>query len=226
LIPYHNLDFPPAPNDRPYTFINMVSTIDGKTISGDLDESVIDLGSKVDHEAMDRIEAAADAILIGGQTLRATSPKWNPKSPIRIGITSRGNIPFDSAFFLSPGAQSFIASPANAIFECPDHVQRINAGKDRVDPVWLAKYIRQELEIERLHILGGSETNAEFLKHNLVDELFLTLAPKLRLGRHLPTYAGGEPLDRDHMQKYTLIEHHVIENEVFLRYRRRWEPTA
>ena len=219
---YSSLQFPPAPNDRPYTFINMVSTIDGKTVIGDRDDSAIGLGSKTDQILMDRIESSSDAVLLGGQTLRATPKTWNPKSPIRIGITKSGEIPFDSTFFTAPDAQGFVACPFNLILDLPSYVQRINAGKDEVDPVWLARYLRRDLGIERLHILGGSEINALLLKHDLVDELFLTLAPTIKLGRGLPTYSGGDPLPKDALQNYTLVEHHVVENEVFLRYRRHW----
>ena len=63
---YENLEFPPAPADRPYTFINMVCTIDGKTVSGSREEDVVGLGSKFDQSVMDEIESAADAVLQGG----------------------------------------------------------------------------------------------------------------------------------------------------------------
>lgn len=219
---YSDLRFLDTPANRPYAFINMVATIDGKTVVGDRGDSVVGLGSAVDQELMDRIEKASDAVLLGAQTLRATSPRWNPKAPLRVAITRSGNVPFDSQFFAAQDAQAYLACPSDLILELPDHVQRINAGRDKVDPVWLAQFLRQELSVERLHILGGSETNADFLRNDLVDELFLTMAPKVKLGRDLPTYAGGEPLPKDELQNYELIEHHVVESEVFLRYRRRF----
>lgn len=219
---YEDLTFPKAPEDRPYSFINMVATIDGKTVIGDRDDSVVGLGSKTDQSLMDKIESASDAVLIGGQTLRATSKKWSPKARIRVGISKSGKVPFDSQFFADPTGQAYLACPSGLVAELPDHVQRINAGKGEVDPVWLAKHLRTEMGVERLHILGGSETNAQFLSRNLVDELFLTIAPKVKLGRELPTYAGGDPLPMELLQGYELLEHHVVESELFLRYRRKW----
>lgn len=219
---YQDLTFPSAPQDRPYTFINMVSTIDGKTVSGDRNDNVVDLGSQVDHELMDRIESASQAILIGAQTLRSTSPRWNPKAPVRIAVTKSGGVPFDAAFFAAPEAQPYIACPQQSSCYPPEPIARIIAGKDAVDPRWLSNYLRNELGVESLHILGGSEINALFLSHDLVDELFLTLAPKIKLGRGLPTYAGGDPLPKEHLQNYELVEHHAVQDEVFLRYRRRW----
>jgi riboflavin biosynthesis pyrimidine reductase len=54
----------------------------------------------------------------------------------------------------------------------------------------------------------------------MVDELFLTLAPKVKLGANLPTYAGGDPLDKEDVLRWRLVGCHPIEDEVFLRYRR------
>jgi riboflavin biosynthesis pyrimidine reductase len=53
-----------------------------------------------------------------------------------------------------------------------------------------------------------------------VDELFLTIAPKVRLGRDVPTYAGGEALPREAIQRFSLVEHQAVGDEIFLRYRR------
>lgn len=219
---YDDLEFPPAPADRPYTFINMVATIDGKTVIGDRNSNVVDLGSKVDHELMDKIESASDAVVLGAQTLRATSPRWSPKSPLRVAITKSGDVPFDAMFFAAPEAQAYVACPASSLLDLPEGIGRINAGTDEVDVVWLARYLKGELGVERLHVLGGSEINAQFLRHDLVDELFLTIAPKVKLGRDLPTYAGGEPLPKEALHNYELVENHAVGDEIFLRYRRRW----
>ena len=81
----------------------------------------------------------------------------------------------------------------------------------------------REKGVERLYVLGGSDLNGQLLGADLVDELFLTVAPKVRLGDDLPTYAGGEALPRSDLLDFTLVESHVVQDEVFLRYRRRKE---
>ena len=116
---YSNLDFPPAPADRPYTFINMIATIDGKTVIGDRGDSVAGLGSSVDQELMDRIEQASDAVLLGAQTVRATGKKWNPKAPIRVAVSRSGDVPFDAQFFAAAKRMKL--------------VQLLSAGYDRAD---------------------------------------------------------------------------------------------
>ena len=76
------------------------------------------------------------------------------------------------------------------------------------------------LDLEKLLILGGSELNAQLIRANLVDELLMTIAPRVKLGRDVPTYADGEPLARESLQQYNLVESHTISNEIFIRYRR------
>src|SRR3954452_20486817 len=57
-----------APADRPFVFVNMVSTIDGRAqVRGRTGE----LGEEADLEMLLELRALADAVLIGTGTLRA-----------------------------------------------------------------------------------------------------------------------------------------------------------
>lgn len=207
---------------RPYTLINMVSTIDGKIVSGERDEDVLDLGSKEDHQLMAKIEASCDAVMVGGNTLRATPSAWNPRTLFRIVVTQSGGFDRESKF-LSNG-QALIATSEKAVIVGAMEDQILRAGVDELDFGLLFTKLRG-LGIRRLLVLGGSELNAEVLSRDLVDELFLTIAPKIKLGRDVPTYAGGDPLSREMVQGYTLVESHIVESEVFLRYRRTQKDT-
>ncbi len=102
------LNFPPPKADRPYCFINMVTTIDGKILSGDRDEHVLDLGSKNDHALMKHIEGQADGLIVGANTVRVAPTKWSPLTPIRIVVSGSGNLPYESAFF--DGDSTYVAS--------------------------------------------------------------------------------------------------------------------
>ncbi len=215
---YAGLDFPKVDRDRPYVYICMVATIDGKTVSGDREDCVIDLGSKVDHKLMRRIEESSDAVLIGAQTLRATSKDWNPRPDKRFVLSNSGNLPMKSAF-LSEGAPYVVTNDVSHIIVIQG-VKLIRVGKEEVDMKELLRRMKTGLGIDRLLVLGGSEVNAQLLAEDLVDELFVTIAPKVKLGRDVPTYAGGEPLPQDELLNFRLVEQHTVANEVFLRYRR------
>lgn len=203
--------------DRPYVFVNMVTTIDGKTVSGGREDSVIDLGSALDHELMRRIEASADAIMVGAQTIRATTPAWRPQSRIRIAVTRSGDLPTQARFFEE---NAFLAVSGDSDLEPFGETRLLKTGVEKIDFRELLRILRQTHGVNRLLVSGGSELNAELLALDLVDELFWTIAPKVKLGRNLPTYAGGDPLPRSGLLGFELVEHHVVGNEVFLRYRR------
>ena len=211
--PYADVGFPPAPPDRPYVYVNMVATIDGKTVSGSRDDDVMDLGSDVDHKAMANLDRASDACLVGGRTLRASPRTWRPRGRIALVVSASGDLPWDARYF---EGESYVVAPPGADFESP--VPRL----DLTDWPTLMGTLREK-GVERLYVLGGSDLNGQLLGADLVDELFLTVSPKVRLGDDLPTYAGGEALPRSDLLDFTLVESHVVQDEVFLRYRRRKE---
>jgi len=208
---YQELDWPVAPGDRPYVFMNMVSTIDGKILTGERDEPVMDLGSPLDHATMRYLESQADAVLIGSGSLRATPGIWYERSLKRVVMTKSGDLPWHSRFFTDAPDQAFVSGGDRPL---PDGVRRLPG-----DLSSLLNELRG-LGVERLLVEGGSEINALFLAADLVDELFLTVAPKIKLGRDVPTIADGEPLARDQVQRWSLVSHQAVEDDLFLRYRR------
>jgi riboflavin biosynthesis pyrimidine reductase/predicted DsbA family dithiol-disulfide isomerase len=217
VAPFRNLALPTSPATRPYTLIDMVATIDGKILSGERDEPVTDLGSDVDHAAMRNILSHVDAVLIGAGTLRSTSPKWNPTTRIRVVVSGSGELPYDHGFF--QGGESYVATTEQSTFTPGNDARLLRVGEERLDMKLLMQRLKEK-GVERLLVLGGSETNAEILAADLADELFLTLAPKVKLGRDVPTYADGNPLPRNELLGFELLEHHAVGSELFLRYRR------
>jgi riboflavin biosynthesis pyrimidine reductase len=196
----------------------MVSTLDGKIITGERNESVHDLGSKTDKVLMKRIEAAADAVLLGAETLRAAQLSWNPNTEKRIVVSKSGKVPLESGYLRH--GQPMVVVPKSCAVDYPLPIQRVSFGEDTVDFEALVRSLF-EGGTRQLLVLGGSEINAQFFRAGLVDEIFLTLAPKIKLGRDVPTIADGEPLARAEIQKFQLVETHQVEDELFLRYRRR-----
>jgi riboflavin biosynthesis pyrimidine reductase/predicted DsbA family dithiol-disulfide isomerase len=216
---YRGVTFP-GPNKeskKPYVFINMVSTIDGKIITGDRDEHVADLGSDIDHFLMHRLEEKADAVLVGAGSLRASGVHWNPKTHFRFVITQSGNVDCKSAF-LSNGAPYIITSDQNKTDFLP-HVHVIRIPQHEFCAQAILRHLFA-LGVKNLNLLGGSIINSMFIREEMVDEIFLTIAPKLKLGEKTPTIADGESLSRNEVKKMQLVEHHRVGDELFLRYRR------
>lgn len=217
---YTELSFPEPPEGRPYVFINMVSTIDGKIVTGNRDEPVMDLGSAVDHATMRQIQAQADGILIGAGTLRSTPKLWYPEGKYRF-VASRSGVvdPFVRFFGDDPG-RAFVVTSIQGAERVPEDAQAICVGVEELDFVELLGIMRSEMDIRYLLVEGGSHLNAELFRAGLVDEIFLTFAPKIKLGEDVPTIADGVALDRSEIQEFELFGVKQVASELFLRYRR------
>jgi riboflavin biosynthesis pyrimidine reductase len=212
---YDRLEFPDPPPDRPYVFVNMVATIDGKITTGERGEPVNDLGSAVDHATMHALEEAADGMMIGAGTLRAT-PRINvPRHVARFCVTGSGRVDFGHNYFQDAPERAWVVTTEEAEATGP----AIRAGSGSLDLRAALSAIRG-LGIQRLLCEGGSDLNASLMREELVDELFLTIAPKIRLGRDVPTIADGEALKREDVQRFQLVSAIPVDDEVFLRYRR------
>lgn len=215
---YPQLRFGRAGRTRPYVVMNMVATIDGKILSGHRDESVMDLGSDLDHATMRQIEDAADAVMVGAGSLRATSGMRYPVGLTRIVVSGSGKLPSRKKFFGGAKGRAFVATTEKGAANLPDGVSAIVAGSRSVSMPRLLRTLRQDYGVERLLVEGGSEMNASMLQKDLVDELFLTVVPKVKLGRDVPTYAGGDPLSRDELLNFRLASNITVGDEIFLRY--------
>src|SRR5512147_1123825 len=97
--------------NRPYTFINVAMTADGKIDTFERKGAAI--SSKQDKQRVDELRAAADAVLVGGKTLLEEQPKLTVKSealreariqrglapnPIKVGVATVADIPLESDF--------------------------------------------------------------------------------------------------------------------------------
>src|SRR2546423_13842867 len=107
---YLNLEFPEPAADRPYIFINMVSTIDGKILIDPIGGTAKGLGSATDQLLMRRIEDNADCAMIGAGTLRAGNVVYAPDK-WRAGVTSSGNLPAGNRFFTGAAEKALVFAP-------------------------------------------------------------------------------------------------------------------
>jgi len=215
---YPDLQFPPASEERPYIAINMVTTIDGKIVTGSRDEPVQDLGSKLDHQTMRVIQAVADGIMIGAGTLRSTPKLWYPVEKSRFVVSGSGNVDPDCRFFTDAPDRAYVVTTLNSTI--PESLQTVRAASEEIDFRAILRQLRQQLGIHHLLVEGGSDLNSSLFHLDVIDEIFLTLAPKIKLGADVPTIADGIALPREQVQNWSLITATTVADEIFLRYRR------
>jgi riboflavin-specific deaminase-like protein len=220
---YQHIQFPSAPPDRPYVFLNMVTTLDGKITLGEVGDTASGLGSSMDRTLMLRLQSNAQAVIIGASTLRAGHLTY-PPSLWRAVVTTCGDVPARSRFFTEAPGKAIVFTTEQMREEQRKALQEVAqvvvCGSDKVDLPQALSFLRRQLGIERLLCEGGGQLNFEMFAAGLIDEWFLTLAPKVKGGRHLPTPVEGEGLPRERVVRMQLLSVYEQEGELYLRYRR------
>lgn len=199
--------------NRPFVFINVAMTADGKIDTFQRKGSAI--SSQRDKERVDRLRAEADAIMVGGKTLLNEDPKLTVKSedlradrvqrgltanPIKVGVATEAHLKPDSDFLN--------AGPANIVifttrWTSKHHISLlkslgVDVYVDDADKVKLPKALEtlKEIGVERLMVEGGATLNFELLRLGLVDEITAYVAPMVFGGANAPTMAAGPGLER------------------------------
>lgn len=200
--------------NRPFVFINIAMTADGKIDTFQRKGAAI--SSERDKERVDRLRAEADAVMIGGKTLLDEDPKLTVKSealrnervqsglspnPIKVAVVTEAH--------LKPGSQFLDAGPANIVifttrWTSKHHIsllksRGVDVYVDETEKVQLPKALQtlKEIGVERLMVEGGATLNFELLRLGLVDEVSVYLAPMIFGGANAPTLAAGAGLERD-----------------------------
>ena len=201
---YPNLRFPKL-TKRPFFYTNFVQTIDGKVkvkIPG-----YWPIGSRKDHEVLMELRAHADALIHGGNLARefgeATVKSLNKISfrTLKVKLGKNPNLPY------------------YIITTKPKEFSRINA---KVFSGNLKSLVKQLQNRGYKHVLieGGPTLLGSFLKENLLDEIFLTIAPKI-FGSEKDktlTLIEGILFPPEAIKKLKLLSIKPIEDEIFLRY--------
>lgn len=235
---YTALDLPPPPTDRPYVLLNMVMSADGKVV---VDGSEKGIGSRADQRLMRELRVNADLVLNGAGTLRVsgTSSRLNdsgleqlrlergkPRFPVAATISRSGNLPLERAFFTARDFDAVVYLSAEApeprraaIIATGRPVVLLPAGEEV--PAMLA-HMRASLGAAVLLLEGGPDLNADFFALDAVDELFLTVGPRIIAGRDsLTAVEGPLPFSRETMRQLQLVSALPNEqtSEVYLHYR-------
>lgn len=232
---YPNLKFP-SKKDRPFFFTNFVSTVDGK-VQVRNGESYWPIGSETDFQTLLDLRAAADILIHGKNTAlgfnhlgRIHSDEFR-KRRAKLGqvvdlayliVTNDASddlVPFLKNDF---GAKAFIVTTEKAQVsdQLAPWVNVLRFGKDSVDLKAVSNWLfEQKFKVALME--GGPTLLGEFLKEDLIDEIFLTIAPKIfgnEPGKTL-TLVEGVLFTPEQVKKLKLLSVKQIEDELYLRYK-------
>ena len=72
--------------------------------------------------------------------------------------------------------------------------------------------------MKQLLIEGGGQVNFDLFRAGLIDEVYLTLCPKIIGGRDVTTSVEGDGFDFLNIVDAELLDHRTVGNEIFLHY--------
>jgi len=199
--------------NRPFVFINVAMTADGK-IDTFLRKGAA-ISSQRDKERVDQLRAEADAVMVGGRTLLDEDPKLTVKSeilraervarglapnPIKVGVVTKADLNPHAKFLHEGTARTVIFTTHQTSIDQLASLRAqgvevfVHAG-ERVDLEKMLQALK-ELGINRLMVEGGATLNFELLRLGLVDEVTAYIAPMIFGGASAPTMAAGPGLPR------------------------------
>jgi riboflavin-specific deaminase-like protein len=212
--------------DRPYVAMNFAATVDGRATIGGVSGPI---GSATDTAMLAGLRTRFDAVMIGAGTMRAerygrpisSQEKRErreriglPHHPLMVIVSGRLDLPWDAPLFTEGGGRVLIFTASEA--EPPETATslRVVRHEGAVDLREALRHLRQERGVRALLCEGGPRLHGELEAGGLVDELFLTIAPKLAGGK-APRILEGELPGVALLELAWLLEE---DGELFARY--------
>jgi riboflavin-specific deaminase-like protein len=215
-----------APEDRPFVYVAMISTVDGRAA---LDGRSAALGDEADLEMLLELRTLADAVLIGTGTLRAEgydrlvrSPERRARrreagmddDPLAVLVTRGFEIPWEAGLFQAPEQPVLVCTGAEGVApDVPAPVEVVHLGQPTLTAL-LAEL--RSRGVRSLLCEAGPTLHGALHREGLVDELFLTVAPVLTGDPNEPSIVtGGRLPETVDLRLEWALSHG---SELFLRY--------
>ena len=180
---------------RPRVFLNMACTADGRaTLNGRSGP----IGNRADRELFHALRTAVDAVLVGAGTARAERYRRLVRDEAQRQLRRERGLAEEplacivsAGLALSPESIPLLADPAGrVVILTPSPEGELPAGVAPVEYVRTARGGQLDLpaalaelharwDVRTMLCEGGPHLNGALLAAGVVDELFLTLAPKL-----------------------------------------------
>jgi riboflavin-specific deaminase-like protein len=192
-----------ARDDRPYLILNMVSTLDGKST---LEWRTEGISSDTDRELFHQLRTQTDAVMVGAGTVRAERygrlikrddlrekrrAEGLDPDPLAVVVSATLDLPGDLPLLQDPEQRVLIATGSDARLQGTSaQIEYAATGEDL--PLLMARL--RETGVRSVLCEGGPTLNSHLLAAGVVDELFLSLSPKLVGGAAALTIVAGREL--------------------------------
>jgi len=221
----------------------MAMTADGKIATAS--RAASSFGSRRDHEHLLELRATADAVMAGARTVDSAKVNLGPgpekfrrlrvkrgleEYNVRIIVSGTGSVNPRAEIFRRRFSPILILTTRRAgerklarLRELADDL--VICGETELDFRLALGWLRAEWGVERLLCEGGGELNDALFRAGLVDELHLTICPKIFGGRRAPTIADGSGFPHLHLAAaFRLKSLKRVGDELFLVFSRKRTP--
>jgi len=216
--------------DRPYIVVNFIASADGHASFQGRSGA---LGDQADREMFHGLREQVDAVTAGTRTLEVEHygrvlgrPERRERrlqagrsaEPVMCIVTRSGNVPVQAPIFAEPEARLVVFGPSGtAVDGVAAQVEVVELDPGEMTLTTAMRRLRSDYDVSSLLCEGGPTLFGALLEERLVDELFLTLAPKLTGGGTAPAVSSGAELaDLAPLELVWALEH---QGSLFLRYR-------
>jgi 5-amino-6-(5-phosphoribosylamino)uracil reductase len=227
----------------PFVFSNFAMTADGKIAFAN--GGFTPFSSRRDREHMMELRATADAVICGARTIEVTETilgtggnKYRKRRlkrglaefPLRIIVSGQGSINSRSEIFQERFSPILILTTARI---SKSRLKKLRAvadeveifGKTEIDFRAAFRWLFKKWKIKRLLCEGGGELHDALVQAGLMDELHLTVCPKIFGGKSAPTIAGGGgAFHLADAKQFELQSSRRMGDELFAIFRRRDNP--
>jgi riboflavin biosynthesis pyrimidine reductase len=170
----------PLVADRPAVRLNMIASVDGASSVGGLSGG---LGGAADRKVFAALRSLADVVLVAAGTVRAET--YRPANlPIAV-VSGALRLDWDTPFFTAATHRPIIVThrraPAADAMRASKVAEVVVAGEREVD-LALAVSLLGERGFAHVLAEGGPSLNGALAAAGLLDELCLTLSPRIGSG--------------------------------------------
>ncbi len=197
------------PSDLPFTLLNLAMTADGKIATAN--RRISSFSSGTDKQHMMELRATVDAVMSGARTVDLNPVTLGPGSAkyrrlrmkrglaeynVRVIASGSGSIDPQAMIFKKRFSPIIILTTETAGRRRLERLQRLAdevkvCGKDKLDFRFALRWLRKKWHVRRLLCEGGGELDDALFRAGVVNELHVTICPKIIGGRHAPTIADG-----------------------------------
>ena len=195
---------------RPFVLVNMAMTADGKIATAN--RVVSSFGSTRDHEHLLELRATTDAVMAGAGTVNAAPVNLGPgparfrrlrlknglaEYNLRVVVSGTGRVNPQAEIFRHRFSPIIVLTTRRASEARLRQLRAIASavkvfGRREINFRAALSWLRARWGVRRLLCEGGAELNDALFRAGLVDQLHLTVCPRIFGGRTAPTIADGQ----------------------------------